>query len=207
MDGILNTSDTEVGASLPTLASLEVLDLFPAHGVDTQAGIPAECDEDCGANVSRAFPEQEMSSRSGSKVTSPNCSQGSAVSAESGDWSTHTDNLQVSINGKRVKVDPKVLEDLSGCTASVARRMSPEDRAIMLMKRKLRNRESAKRSRVKRLQTIDVLEEQLHVMSRATEELRRKCDLVVRQNMELVQQNQSLGEALAVAHGSQPLAM
>eukprot|EP00170_Pyropia_yezoensis_P010244 contig_47143_g10282 len=46
-----------------------------------------------------------------------------------------------------VPLDTVALADLSGTTAAESRRMSAEERALMLHKRKLRNRASAARSR------------------------------------------------------------
>ncbi|KAA8499532.1 Cyclic AMP-responsive element-binding protein 3-like protein 4 [Porphyridium purpureum] len=129
--------------------------------------------------------------------TSPSSEQTSNSTFSSGQ-----DAVQVTSEGYNVLVDVKSLRDLSGCTASVARRMSPEDRAIMLMKRKLRNRESAKRSRAKRIETIDVLQDQLHALARSTEQLQQKCDAVKRQNVVLVSQNHGLTQALNEAQAS-----
>mmetsp|Transcript_16240 Transcript_16240/g.32928 ORF Transcript_16240/g.32928 Transcript_16240/m.32928 type:complete len:196 (+) Transcript_16240:391-978(+) len=44
-----------------------------------------------------------------------------------------------------------LLSDLSGTSAAASRRMSQAERELMLYKRKLRNRESARRSRIRKL--------------------------------------------------------
>lgn len=54
--------------------------------------------------------------------------------------------------------------DLSGTTANKGRRMTPRERDIMLYKRKLRNRDSASRSRKKKKAVIQGLNEELEAL-------------------------------------------
>lgn len=54
-----------------------------------------------------------------------------------------------------------LLRNLSGTTSAEVRKMSTEERALVLFKRKLRNRESARRSRQKRQATLSDLHDEL----------------------------------------------
>eukprot|EP00871_Galdieria_phlegrea_P000313 jgi/Galph1/1282/GphlegSOOS_G6057.1 len=71
------------------------------------------------------------------------------------------------------------LEDLEGSTSAAGRKMTPEERSLMLFKRKLRNRESAARTRTKRAKTMKQIGEEL-------EELRQKADLLETQGTVLL---------------------
>ncbi|KAA8499535.1 hypothetical protein FVE85_7120 [Porphyridium purpureum] len=185
---------------LPTLPSFDDF-LFPEPARESEPVVQhVDCED--GSLASTLVKDQDHCRSFASGVTSSEISNTSKDSIHSDDSSPPASNLQVSVNGQHIKVDPKALEDLSGCTASAARRMSPEDRAVMLMKRKLRNRESAKRSRAKRMQTVDVLQDQVRRMSREAEELRQRCEAVALQNAELRRQNVGLTNALATAHES-----
>ncbi|KAA8499533.1 hypothetical protein FVE85_7118 [Porphyridium purpureum] len=200
MDVFMDDMNSGDMLALPTLPSFDDL-LFPEH---VRASEPVAQHVDCedGSLTSVPAENQDHCSSFASGVTSSEISHNSGKSVRTDDSPTRTSNLQMSINGQHIKVDPRALEDLSGCTASVARRMSPEDRAVMLMKRKLRNRESAKRSRAKRMQTVDVLQDQVRRMSREAEELRQRCEAVVLKNTELRRQNVGLTNALATARAS-----
>eukprot|EP00183_Erythrolobus_madagascarensis_P000380 CAMPEP_0185847824 /NCGR_PEP_ID=MMETSP1354-20130828/2940_1 /TAXON_ID=708628 /ORGANISM="Erythrolobus madagascarensis, Strain CCMP3276" /LENGTH=231 /DNA_ID=CAMNT_0028548155 /DNA_START=510 /DNA_END=1205 /DNA_ORIENTATION=- len=87
-------------------------------------------------------------------------------------------------------------DDLRGSTAMAARKMTPEERAVVLHKRKLRNRQSAKRSRARRLKTIGELSDAYDEIARDADTLRRKCELVVEQNKLLKEENTRLQETL-----------
>lgn len=50
------------------------------------------------------------------------------------------------------------LRDLHGVTAARAKSMTPEERDLVLLKRKLRNRESARRSNMRKQQKVEVLD-------------------------------------------------
>ena len=65
--------------------------------------------------------------------------------------------------------------DLKGTTAARSRKMSEEERRIMLHKRRLRNRASAARSREKRCKTITDLTTEVEELLRTTSELSSKC--------------------------------
>mmetsp|Transcript_6337 Transcript_6337/g.19145 ORF Transcript_6337/g.19145 Transcript_6337/m.19145 type:complete len:287 (-) Transcript_6337:1729-2589(-) len=53
---------------------------------------------------------------------------------------------------KGTVLQANALKDISGTTAAAARRMTPTERDLMLYKRKLRNRESARKSRLRKKQ-------------------------------------------------------
>ncbi|KAA8499531.1 hypothetical protein FVE85_7116 [Porphyridium purpureum] len=116
---------------------------------------------------------------------------------------SNADSVKIKVGGQLFHVDPKTVKDLSGSTARAARRMSAEERSVMLMKRKLRNRESAKRSRAKRLQTIHGLKEQMRNMSREAQQLRIRCEAATQQSLELRLQNEELKKSVAVVFGLQ----
>mmetsp|Transcript_32027 Transcript_32027/g.32656 ORF Transcript_32027/g.32656 Transcript_32027/m.32656 type:complete len:194 (+) Transcript_32027:470-1051(+) len=86
--------------------------------------------------------------------------------------------------------------DLKGSTAMASRKMSPEERALVLHKRRLRNRQSAKRSRTRRLKTIGELSDEMEEISKNANSLRRKCEQVVEQNTLLKDENARLHETL-----------
>eukprot|EP00188_Purpureofilum_apyrenoidigerum_P001848 Plantae.Rhodophyta-Purpureofilum_apyrenoidigerum.ctg20689.p1 GENE.Plantae.Rhodophyta-Purpureofilum_apyrenoidigerum.ctg20689~~Plantae.Rhodophyta-Purpureofilum_apyrenoidigerum.ctg20689.p1 ORF type:complete len:286 (-),score=41.91 Plantae.Rhodophyta-Purpureofilum_apyrenoidigerum.ctg20689:509-1366(-) len=57
-------------------------------------------------------------------------------------------------NVKETGLEADALKDISGTTAAAARRMTPDERDLMLYKRKLRNRESARKSRLRKKQNM-----------------------------------------------------
>lgn len=86
-----------------------------------------------------------------------------------------------------------LLRNLSGTTSAEVRKMSSEERALVLFKRKLRNRESARRSRQKRQATLSDLHEELAELATVAA---RMVDL----GAKLHATNNSLRTSLDLAH-------
>ena len=86
---------------------------------------------------------------------------------------------------EEARFDPQDLVDLSGSTAAQSRKMTDEQRDIMLHKRRLRNRLSAARSRDKQRKTIADVGEEVDQLLEKTTQLQNKCTTVVSQLAEL----------------------
>mmetsp|Transcript_1520 Transcript_1520/g.2521 ORF Transcript_1520/g.2521 Transcript_1520/m.2521 type:complete len:242 (+) Transcript_1520:118-843(+) len=86
-----------------------------------------------------------------------------------------------------VSLSPSPDPDLVPANAGLARTTSP-DRALVLYKRKLRNRQSAKRSRQRRMVLISDLLLDIKALREDSEQVRVTCELVVRENQRLKQQ-------------------
>ena len=81
------------------------------------------------------------------------------------------------------------LTDLKGVTAAESRKMTPEERFVMLHKRRLRNRESAARSRARKSKTV-------HDLTLEIEKLRARSELVLQRCQSLEEENLALKEEL-----------
>lgn len=69
----------------------------------------------------------------------------------------------------------ELLLDLAGSTSAEVRRMNEEERALVHYKRRLRNRESAKRSRARRQATINDIQLEIEHLKQATASLLDTC--------------------------------
>lgn len=65
--------------------------------------------------------------------------------------------------------------DLAGSTSAEVRRMNDDERALVHYKRRLRNRESAKRSRARRQATISDIQTELEELRSLTTNLLDRC--------------------------------
>lgn len=81
---------------------------------------------------------------------------------------------------EEARFNPKDLADLTGSTAAKSRKMTDEERDIMLHKRRLRNRASAARSRDKQRKTINDLSDELEEVYYRSEDILRRCVLAER---------------------------
>jgi len=77
--------------------------------------------------------------------------------------------------------------DLKGTTSARARRMSMEERNLVLLKRKLRNRASAVRSRKRRLEIIETLYNQLIELSHLASRLEERIQVLERLGLTTLQ--------------------
>jgi Basic region leucine zipper len=68
-----------------------------------------------------------------------------------------------------------MLLDLAGSTSAEVRRMTEDERALVHLKRRLRNRESAKRSRARRQATMLDIQAELHDLRELTSSLLDRC--------------------------------
>lgn len=93
---------------------------------------------------------------------------------------------------EKIKTMPEAFADLKGTTAMQARRMSPDEREVVLMKRKLRNRQSAKRSRMRRQMTLNELNDEFRAMVDTSDKLREQILELVAQNKKLKMENARL---------------
>lgn len=107
-----------------------------------------------------------------------------------------------SLKEKRIRearqFPKEVLKNLDGTTSAEVRKMSAAERELVLYKRKLRNRESARRSRVKRQGTLANL--QIDVDELSTFSM-RMLDIACRIKDENAQLRKDLAEALAELKG------
>mmetsp|Transcript_14451 Transcript_14451/g.24907 ORF Transcript_14451/g.24907 Transcript_14451/m.24907 type:complete len:320 (+) Transcript_14451:280-1239(+) len=78
--------------------------------------------------------------------------------------------------------------DLTPANAGLVRNMGPEDRALVLIKRKIRNRQSAKRSRQRRLQVVGELLDTVSLLRQESERIKQTCMRVVEENGRLKSQ-------------------
>lgn len=69
----------------------------------------------------------------------------------------------------------EMLIDLAGSTSAKVRRMSDNERALVHYKRRLRNRESAKRSRARRQATLKEIQKELTDLRDVTASLLDRC--------------------------------
>lgn len=82
--------------------------------------------------------------------------------------------------------------DLKGTTAARSRKMTEEERRIMLHKRRLRNRASAARSREKRCRTITDLAKEVEDLLNKTGQLSSQCTALKKDVQRLSTQNRNL---------------
>lgn len=78
----------------------------------------------------------------------------------------------------------ELLTDLAGSTSAEVRRMNEDERALVHYKRRLRNRESAKRSRARRQATISDIQTELEDLREVTANLVERCVRFARANRE-----------------------
>lgn len=90
-----------------------------------------------------------------------------------------------------------LLVDLKGTTAARSRKMTEDERNIMLHKRRLRNRASAARSREKQRNTVAVLVKQVEELSKSASKLQHDCSNAQIEIQRLRQQNAALLAAFA----------
>lgn len=101
-----------------------------------------------------------------------------------------------SLKEKRMKearqFPKEVLKNLDGTTSAEVRKMNSSERELVLYKRKLRNRESARRSRQKRQATLGEIQEEIDDLARISE---RMVDV----GLKLSEENAHLKDRLDVA--------
>lgn len=76
----------------------------------------------------------------------------------------------------------EMLLDLAGSTSAEVRRMNEDERALVHYKRRLRNRESAKRSRARRQATLSDIQVELEDLRQVTANLLDRCVSFARAN-------------------------
>lgn len=84
-------------------------------------------------------------------------------------------NLRVTKVESDLDLGPNAFADLRGTTAARSRKMSEDERRVMLHKRRLRNRASAARSREKRSRTITDLTADVESLMRKADRLSALC--------------------------------
>mmetsp|Transcript_69 Transcript_69/g.126 ORF Transcript_69/g.126 Transcript_69/m.126 type:complete len:363 (-) Transcript_69:492-1580(-) len=104
---------------------------------------------------------------------------------------------------------PESKRDLSGTTSALSRKMTPEEHALMLLKRKLRNRLSAARSRRRHQLTLAKLQEEIDNLNQYSNRIMEQCEntsaengVLREENMRLYCENMSLRAHLAAINGS-----
>jgi len=90
------------------------------------------------------------------------------------------------------------LGDLKGTTAYAARKMTPDEKQLMLLKRKIRNRESAKRSKAKKDSQIHNIQVSHEKLLGELEQLRMRVQELVAENTNMKQENEHFRNAFLV---------
>lgn len=93
---------------------------------------------------------------------------------------------------EEARFNPRDLVDLTGSTAAKSRKMSNEERDIMLHKRRLRNRASAARSRDKQRKTINDISDEVDELLEISKQLLERCVAAESSMSELKQKNDAL---------------
>lgn len=104
-------------------------------------------------------------------------------------------NLSVSKSQPALLPDhfpAEMLLDLAGSTSAQVRRMNDDERALVHYKRRLRNRESAKRSRARRQATISDIQAELDDLRQLTSSLVDSCLALSRTNGKQSQELETL---------------
>mmetsp|Transcript_323 Transcript_323/g.580 ORF Transcript_323/g.580 Transcript_323/m.580 type:complete len:297 (+) Transcript_323:25-915(+) len=119
-------------------------------------------------------------------------------------WTTH--HFQPQHQSQNIQDDkkervmdasmPAPLIDLAGTTALDARSMTPLERQMVLLKRKLRNRESARRSRLKKQRNLLQLNDEYKELVQRTSGLCSFVGQLGRENNEMVEMNRRLKRAV-----------
>lgn len=93
---------------------------------------------------------------------------------------------------EEARFNPRDLVDLTGSTAAKSRKMSNEERDIMLHKRRLRNRASAARSRDKQRKTINDVGDEVDELLLISKQLLQRCIAAENGMSELKEKNDAL---------------
>lgn len=93
---------------------------------------------------------------------------------------------------EEARFKPQDLVDLTGSTAAKSRKMSMQERDIMLHKRRLRNRASAARSRDKQRKTINDVGDEVDELMEFSKELLERCIAAEHSIAELRDKNDAL---------------
>jgi len=103
---------------------------------------------------------------------------------------------------------PETRKDLSGTTSALSRKMTPEEHSLMLLKRKLRNRLSAARSRRRHQLTLAKLQEEIDNLNGYSNRIMEQCEhtsaengILREENMRLYCENMNLRAHLAQISG------
>mmetsp|Transcript_1554 Transcript_1554/g.4153 ORF Transcript_1554/g.4153 Transcript_1554/m.4153 type:complete len:210 (-) Transcript_1554:500-1129(-) len=113
-----------------------------------------------------------------------------------GEPDEHTSSAQALLLIKQTgSVGP---EDLAGTTAHQARQMSKSERELVLIKRKLRNRESARKSRLRKEQLVAELAGEFARLSETAVAIRGECETLAMSTAALAEQYRGLSEVAAV---------
>jgi len=133
--------------------------------------------------LQRAVASQSVSSLAGSSSPSP-------LSSFRFDGAGASSSMAPSVSAsslalRSLGMDEMTLEDLAPANAGVVKYMSPEERALVILKRKIRNRQSAKRSRQRREQAMAELAETISSLKKRSEEILGMVQTVVEENQKL----------------------
>mmetsp|Transcript_2685 Transcript_2685/g.4706 ORF Transcript_2685/g.4706 Transcript_2685/m.4706 type:complete len:341 (-) Transcript_2685:237-1259(-) len=93
-----------------------------------------------------------------------------------------------SASSAALVVDGMEIHDLAPANAGMVKHMNPEERALVLLKRKLRNRQSAKNSRLRRQEVIHELTETVYLLKDESEKIKAACEQVAEENRRLKEQ-------------------
>mmetsp|Transcript_11009 Transcript_11009/g.19894 ORF Transcript_11009/g.19894 Transcript_11009/m.19894 type:complete len:220 (-) Transcript_11009:555-1214(-) len=108
-------------------------------------------------------------------------------------------NVKVGVKREAEEIPEGEIGDLKGTTAMQARRMTDEERQMVLLKRKLRNRESAKRSRTKRQNALTDLNKEFFDLLSKSEHLKAEVDKLSSENERLARENARILAQVKVA--------
>lgn len=188
-----STSSDTTGADTDAFESDSSLHLSPGSGVAATPGAPPQSTSVAAAAAAAAAAVVSVSTdlgcssvginkRRGMETAAPPSKMRKATSCSPKTSATTTaavgNNVVLSKNGNADVGDvfpASVLLDLAGSTSAEVRRMNEDERALVHYKRRLRNRESAKRSRARRQATIGDIQSELEDLRSLTAGLVDRC--------------------------------
>lgn len=152
----------------------------------TIAAAAEQLTESCN-NVRKRTARRSGSAASGSTACD---SEGSSARPDKKARGNHTHAVQAQCgpgqldeSQQHTRAFPaEMLADLAGSTSAEVRRMNEDERALVHYKRRLRNRESAKRSRARRQATLGDIQAELEDLRQLTASLVDRCLHFARRN-------------------------
>uniref|UniRef100_A0A7S2ZT52 BZIP domain-containing protein n=1 Tax=Rhodosorus marinus TaxID=101924 RepID=A0A7S2ZT52_9RHOD len=97
---------------------------------------------------------------------------------------------EVELDRKRLEIE--LSGDIAGTTSAKSKKMSASEHSLMLFKRKLRNRQSASKSRRKHQAMMRSVQQDIEELSRQYESVLRKCEEFKALNAQLNVENMTL---------------
>ncbi|CAN8068197.1 unnamed protein product [Agarophyton chilense] len=169
--------------------------------------VPADHPASPPPNARKRSARRSVSVGSGS--TACDSDQSVAAAPPEKNKKSRSDQVHTNLKQQPVPFPAQVLLDLAGSTSAEVRRMNDDERALVHYKRRLRNRQSAKRSRARRQATLTDIQAEVDDLRQLTASLIDRCIKCVknseRQTLELEtlrKENQFLESMLRSSNGN-----